>query len=217
MINHTAIHLAVRAHAFACVVATTGSTTLEATATGYARAAGSFLTDGFAVGMEVTPSGFTQTATGVIEAVTALTMTMKGGRTAQASGAGRSLIAYLPSLRGYENKAITPVAREPYCTEEYLPGGASVETIGANADLEVRPTYVLNLFAPQDTGIGALSRTADALITHCAPKTAIAVGADVLRVRGDVVPSRTAIRQLADGWAVCSLSIPLRLRTLNTL
>lgn len=217
MIDHFAAHLALRAHAFACVIATTGTTTLEATATGYQRAAGSFLTDGFAPGMEATPVGFPQTSVGVITAVTALTMSIKGGRTVAASTGARALTAYLPRLRGYENVAITPVADEPYVTEEYLPGGANLETLGANAEMEVRPSYILTLFAPQNTGIGALRRSLDALRERFAPKTAIPVGTDTLRVRGDVGPSATAIRQLDSGWAFAQLTIPLRCRTLNTL
>lgn len=216
MINHTATHIALRAHAFACVVATTGSTTLAATATGYTRQSGSFLTDGFAKGMEVTPSGFTQTATGVIEEITALTMTVKGGRTAAPSASGRSLVAYLPSLRGYENVPITPVADEPYCTEEYLPGGAGLATLGSFGELEVRPTYVVSVYAPQGGDVLAIRKTLDALLTHFAPNTPIAVGSDRAIVRGDVAPTPTPIRQLEDGWAVASLSIPLRLRTANS-
>ena len=43
MIDHGAVLLACRAHAATLSVATTGSTTLAATATGYTRDAGSFL------------------------------------------------------------------------------------------------------------------------------------------------------------------------------
>lgn len=218
MIDHFANTLALRAHAFACVIATTGTTTLEANAAGYVRASGSFLTDGFAVGMEVTPAGFPQTSVGRITAVTALTLTINGGRTVAASAGARSLTAYLPAMRGYENVAITPVADTPYVTEEYLPGGGlDVITMGTNSDLEARPTYVLTLFAPQNTGIGALRKSLDALLEHFAPKTAIPVGTDTLRVRGDVGPSSTAIRQLESGWAFAQLTVPLRLRTANTI
>lgn len=217
MIDHFANTLALRAHAFACVIATTGTTTLEATATGYARASGSFLTDGFAVGMEVTPVGFPQTSVGRITAVTALTMTINGGRTVAASAGSRSLTAYLPAMRGYENVAITPVADTPYVTEEYLPGGGTTRTVGANgATLEALPTYVLTLYAPQNSGIGALRRSLDALLETFAPGTPISVGPDVLRVRSDVIPSATAVRQLESGWAFSQLSIALRLFTANS-
>lgn len=217
MIAHFDLHLAVRAHALACVVATTGSATLAATATGYTRLAGSFLDDGFAAGMEVTPSGFTQAATGVIEAVTALSMTIKDGRTAQASAAGRTLVANLPSARLYENVPLTPVPHEPYLVESYLPGGLTKATLGLRGELEATPTYVLQLYAPPATGIGAIRRTLDALAAHFAPGTAIAVGSDVARVRGDVAPIQSPLTQTEAGWAVATLSIPLRLRTPNAV
>jgi hypothetical protein len=62
----------------------------SATATGYARSTGSFITNGFAVGDEITASGFTTTANNgrsTITAVTAtaLTVTKTGGTTAEAA------------------------------------------------------------------------------------------------------------------------------------
>jgi hypothetical protein len=217
VIDHTATHLALRAHAFACVIATTGTMSLAATTTGYTRASGSFLSDGFAVGMEVTPTGFPQTATGVITALTATTMTVKGGRTAATAAGSRALAANLPSRRGFENIAITPVVDEPYVTEEYLPGGGPQKRgLGAYGFLELTPTYVLNLYAPQDKGIGALRKSIDALIAHFAPTTSIAVGSDYALVRADLGPFPTPIRQLEDGWAACSLSVPIRLTTANS-
>ena len=217
MIDHFANTLALRAHAFGTTIATTGTMTLEASATQYIRGSGSFLTDGFAVGMEVTPVGFPQTSVGRITAVTALTMTINGGRTVATSAGSRSLTAYLPAMRGYENVSITPVADTPYVTEEYLPGGGTTLTVGANsATLEALPIYVLTLFAPQNTGLGALRRSLDALLERFAPGTPLTVGSDVLRVRSDVIPSATAIRQLESGWAFSQLSISLSLFTANS-
>ena len=73
MIDHLAALLALRGRALTLSVATTGSTSLSATTTGYARAAGSFITDGLVVGAEITASGFTTPANngqGVVTAVT---------------------------------------------------------------------------------------------------------------------------------------------------
>ena len=58
--------------------ATTGTTTLDATGTGFSRASGSFVTDGFEVGQMVVSSGFAASGFNgfsVITAVDALTMT----------------------------------------------------------------------------------------------------------------------------------------------
>lgn len=76
---------------------TTGSASLSATATGYARAAGSFITNGIQVGDEITASGFATAANNgrsVVIAVTATTIdvTKTGGTTAEAAATGRTLI-----------------------------------------------------------------------------------------------------------------------------
>jgi Domain of unknown function (DUF4397) len=77
---------------------TTGSTSLSATATGYARAAGSFLTNGFKIGQQITASGFTNAANNgrsTITAVTATTLTVtKSTPTVdEAAATGRTIIA----------------------------------------------------------------------------------------------------------------------------
>lgn len=77
--------------------AATGSTSLSATATGYARAAGSFLTNGFQVGDIVTATGFSARNNGrsVVTNVTAtaLTVTKAGGTVAQSAATGRTITA----------------------------------------------------------------------------------------------------------------------------
>ena len=81
MISNSAVLLALRNRALSLVVATTGSVSLSATATGYARAAGSFVTDGFKVGMDLTATGFTTPGNNgahVLMAVTALTLSCLG-------------------------------------------------------------------------------------------------------------------------------------------
>jgi uncharacterized protein DUF4397 len=67
------------------------TTLLSATATGYSRATGSFVTDGYRVGQTITASGFTNAANNgrsVVTAVTAtaLTVTKTGGTVAEAAG-----------------------------------------------------------------------------------------------------------------------------------
>jgi len=198
--------------------ADTGTPTqLAATATGYTRASGSgsFLTDGFAVGMDVTPTGFTQTTPATITSVSALAMTVRGGRTAQMVGTA-SLTSGLPVLIGYENISITPTTDTPYCVEEYLPGALAKVTVGAFGELEATPLYVLRLLYPQHTGMTALRRTSDALLTLFAPGTPLTVGSDIARVRSDLAPFPSPITQTEDGWASCTVTIPLRLRTNNS-
>jgi hypothetical protein len=75
----------------------TGTTSLSATATGYARASGSFITNGFVVGQQITASGFTNAANNgrsTITAVTAtaLTVTKDTPTVVEAAATGRRLL-----------------------------------------------------------------------------------------------------------------------------
>lgn len=74
----------------------TGSISLEATATGFVRTTGSFVTDGFTVGMPIWVTGFSGTAAGnngakTVAAVTATTLTVVETLTAAAAATGRSI------------------------------------------------------------------------------------------------------------------------------
>lgn len=218
MINHLASQLALRAKLLTLAdVATTGSTTLEATSTGYARASGSFLTDGFAPGMEVTPTGFTQTDTGVITGVTATTMAINGGRDVESSGAGRTLAVDLPSNRAWENVQFTPTMDEPWVREQYLPGPMNRITLGSLGELEVLPQYIVQVYVPEGYDITAAATYSDALLTLFAPDTSVTVSGATLRVRGDLAPFRGQALQSAPGYVVVPVTVPLRLRTANSI
>ena len=88
---------------------TTGNqTTLSATATGYVRSAGSFVTNGFAVGDVVTATGFTNAANNGESTVTAvaalvLTVTKTGGTILEAGTTGSTTLAASPV--GYSRPA----------------------------------------------------------------------------------------------------------------
>ena len=230
MTSHSEILLALRARLVTLVAVTTGATDLEATATGYARAVGSFLADGFAEGAEVTPTGFTQTATGVVAAnVTALALPITGGRTVQAVGAGRSIACLLPAARAWENKHFDPALLNghPWIKEDYLPGPVAQVTVGPLGDVETLPQYIVKLYGLPKTGTGALYRLADALLALFPPRLAITLtSGDVLRVCGGrnsagesagPAPYRSQLMQDAAGFAVVVVTIPLRVRSRNTI
>lgn len=216
MVNHLAIQLACRARALTLAVCTTGSTTLAATTTGYTRAAGSFLTDGFAVGMEVTPSGFSDTTKRVITAVEALTMTVDGTPTAQVAASGRTLSVGLPSNQGWENVAAATQARVPMVEERYIPGATSKITLGAFGSLEVLPLYELTFSGRTGADVTALASYADACIAHFAPTTPLTVGSDTATVRTSPAPTRTPLAVVEGGAAFTTVTIPLRLRSANS-
>ena len=215
--NLAAAHLALRAHALAVVVATTGSMALEATASGYARASGSFVTDGFLAGMEVVPTGFTQTTPGIITAVSALTLTIQGGRTAQASGSGRTLAVGVPSIRVFEN--LEPVedgvnirqlvAGRPYFTEEFAPATQQLTTNRPHGVLESTGLYVCTWAGLANYDSIAIRTCADALLSAFPPGEAFSLAdGSIARVRGDVAPWARQITNRPGGWAACICTIP---------
>lgn len=216
MIQHAIIPLACRARALTVEACTTGSTTLARTADGYSRAAGSFVTDGFRVGMEVTPDGFASDTPEVITALTATAMTTDTAHTAQAAASGRTLSVGLPSRRAWENVRFAADQGKPYVEEEYLPGGMTKYTLGAFGKLLATPIYVLRLYGPIEIGRDALALLADALLEHFAPGTPITLSnGDIAEVRGDVAPTVSTLT-IDQTWAVVTVSIPLRLYTANS-
>ncbi len=218
MIDDEVIHLALRARALTLSLATTGATTLAATAAGYSRTAGSFVTDGFAVGQEVTPAGFTATAVGTITAVAALALTINGGRTLETSASGRTLSVGLPADRSWENIAFSATTGKPYISEQYIPGPSSQVTMGPLGEIEYTGLYQLQINVPANTGISADGKYGKGLLALFPPRLAITLSTgDVLRVRSDTNPYRGQRRQPVPGWSMIPVTIPFRLRTLNSI
>jgi hypothetical protein len=219
MLNHLAALVALRTRALTLSVCTTGSTTLTATTTGYSRAdGGSFLTDGFAVGMEITPSGFATNTIDVLAGVTATTLTTRAARVAETGAAGRTIAVGLPALRAWENVDFTPTSGRWFVDEDYLPGPAEQITLGALGQVETLPQYVLKLYGTSGAGPAALYKAADALLTLFAPRTALTLSTgDVLTVRTSPAPYRGQLLTADAGWSLVTLTVPLRSRSANTI
>lgn len=218
MIDTNLARAAVRSRAEGLVVCTTGSQTLSATATGYARTSGSFVTDGFLVGMEVTPTGFTQTTPGLITAVSASALAVSSGRTVQAAGAGRTLAVGLPALRAYENTPLTPTVGRNYVTDEWVPGGASLETMpAANGFLLEDGLSVWKWYGQPGVGADALDVSIRTFMLLFTPGTTLTLSdGSKLAVRGDTAVKRSSIIPLTS-WAVVTVTIPWRAWTRNAI
>lgn len=217
MISEVAMQLALRAKALTLSVATTGVMSLSATSTGYARTSGSFITDGFHPGMEVTPAGFATNTPRLVTIVSALALTVSGSVTPEVAAGGRSLAVGLPSSRAWENVAFQPTAGVPWVREEFIPGPTQQITIGPNGELEATPMYSLYVNVAAESGLTA-KRYVDALRVLFAPRTEITLSnGDTLRVRADTGPYAGQLQQSQPGFAVQPLTIPLRLRTPNAI
>jgi hypothetical protein len=217
VIDYNALCLAIRARLEAMQVCTTGSQSLAATATGYTRTSGNFIADGFTIGMEVTPSGFVDNTPGVITGITALALTILGGRTVAAAAGGRTLVNGYPLLRAYENTAFQPVQSRPYVEEEFLTETPPMlRGMFDQGVMESLPTYVVRWYGLANTSRDALDKGVQQLLrmVPAGYTFALADGTRV-KVRGDLMPSRS--RPLPDkpGWNVITVTIPLRAYTQN--
>jgi len=216
---NTDVDLAFRARCEALVVATTGVTTLSATATGYARASGSFVDDGFAVGMEVAPDGFPETSVGTILRVEPLRLTIYKGRTAAAAAGSRSLTAGLPALRIWDNRQGSPDPMINYVEGEFMTQpGLLLSAPADGGTREDRGLYVLRWYGVSDFGALGLRRCVDALMERFTPHTTFAAGAtDVVRIRGDATPDASRITQRPSGHALVTLTFPWRVYRRNVI
>ena len=183
------------------------------------RTSGSFITDGYAAGMEIQPVGFSDSSNnglGVVKLVEALNLTLDRAMVTEAAGAGKSITVGLPSRRAAENIEFTPDQGKPYVEENWLPGPTEQITVGPGGDIEVDPLYVVKFFLPSDTGPEAANLYGDALVSLFAPRTAMTLtNGDILRVRTNPGPFRGQLLQMKPGWATVPVTIPLRIRTTN--
>ena len=216
MTDYTDMQLGFRNRLLTLQVCTTGTTTLEATLSGYQRSAGSFVADGFAVGMEVTPTGFTDTDRTVITSVTATLLTVDEPRTVDAPAGGRSLTVGLPELRAWDNTTLAPVTGRPYIEETFVPATSSLlSSPGLGGIAEDTGLYVIRWYGKANTGLAAIGDGASAILELFKPGTAVTVADGSLRVRGDLGPWRGAITADLPGWSVTTITIPWRLYSTN--
>lgn len=192
---------------------------LAATASGYTRTSGSFLTEGFGTGMEIRETGFASNPISTITGVdpNGLSITVKDARGVETGAAGRRIFVGVPSDFAWENIKFTPTQGRPYIEEDYIPGPMSLNSLGALGNITAEPMYHLNVYVPQNSGIEADGGYADAILTLFAPSTTMTLAnGDVLFVRADVAPYQGQ-RQQVSGNSVIPITIPLRLYTSNAI
>jgi len=217
MIDHGAVLLACRTKLAALSVATTGSVSLTATSSGYTRSTGSFLTDGFAPGMELVGAGFSNDENNAAKTITSVSTLQISAAGCVAETAGtRSLTVGVPAGVASENIAYTPTQGVSYFGEQYVPGPAYQLTIGPLGTLEARPLYVVTIHVPQKTGVLGTWGYVKALLTLFAPGTALTVTDHVVIVRRDAAPYAGAM-QWSDSFATVTVTIPLRVRVANSI
>lgn len=236
MLDHVAVQQALRTRLGTIVVATTGAMSLSATATGYARAAGSFVTDRFAVGMEVRGNGFVNAVNngvGVITRVAPLALTVsmvvvtvtngvrsvtRPANVAEAAAGGRTLTVGLPQFAAWENVGFTADTGIPYWDEQYVRGPNALNTIGPQGRIIGEPMYLPRINVQSDTSIEAASRYLDAIINVFPPgdKIVLASG-DVIEIRADQAPYGGQLLPNGNGFSGLLCTVPLRVRSINSI
>lgn len=223
MLDHVATQLGLRNRLLTLASPTTGTTSLAATATGYTRAAGSFVTDGFKPGMEVLAAGFVTSANNgykVVTAVTAsvLTVTSSTTMSTEAAGGNESIVCGVPEGRAWENVSFTPTAGRPYIEEDYVPSAHSLISFPAsNGVAEERGLYVIKYYGLTNYGLGASRKWCDAVLARFAPGTTIAAGSDVVKVRTDTAPWAGQPIPLELDRVVTTITVPWWAQTNNTV
>lgn len=221
-LDKTAATLALRARATGVSVATTGTTSIAASSAGYTRAAGSFATDGFCVGMELLASGFATSGNNgykVVTSVSALSLGVASLTTmsTEAAGGNELLIVRLPEGKAWDNVQFSPTAKRPYVEEDFIPATKTLRGMKNGGLVQETGLYVLKLYGLSDTGVSAIRKTLDALEALYAPGTTLTAGPLTVRVRTDLAPWQGQILPQGDGWSVCSLTIPWESYSLNTI
>lgn len=217
MLDQLAAREAFRARLLTLVVATTGSTTLAATTTGFTRAAGSFVTDEFTAGMEVSGTGFStaNNAAAIIDKAEALTLTIAGGRSVQAEDTGRTLTVGLPAIRQWDltqtpNEILT--GSRPSVVEKWVPSppvdsGGIIDT----------GFYAVTMNMIGNRGLAAPLRYMMALRNHFYPGLTFSIDGDLVRVTGDPAPYFTPIETLENGLVNSTFNVSWRVLTTNLL
>jgi hypothetical protein len=216
---HDLIRAALREHGTSLVVCQTGTATLAATTAGFTRVDGSFVADGFKVGMELYATGFTaaNNKPRVVTGVSDLTLYCDG-LGAQSAAAERALHVGLPSGRTWENEEFEPTVGWPYAEEQYIPGTSSQVSMGPGGWIEMMPQYSLRVHVPANRGADAGDAYAGALLRHFPPRRSFPIMDTYrLRVRSDTGPYVGQLLASKPGWAVVPVTFPLRLYMNNLI
>lgn len=218
MLDTVEVREALRARLLTVVVATTGSTTLSATTAGYARAVGSFITDGFAAGMEVVPAGFPTNVPKMVESVTPLLITITGGLTATGAAGGRTLTVGLPVAKQWEGTQTpyeTAPGTRPFVLEQFVPASNGLITFPADGGaIEETGLYVVTWFGVPNKGIVAMYRQVDAVKALFSPGTVLLTESDeVIRISSGLNVGQLITTE--NGYVTIQVAIPWRGITAN--
>lgn len=170
--TEAAIRAALETHLAGTVLCATGSRTdLSATATGYARAAGSFVADGFRVGDTVLPGGFADAAPAVVLAVADGVLVVDREVGPEPAGAVASLAVVLPARRRFEGQPFVKPKDKPWLRAALRPMPGPLVAFGRGGIVRHQGSFAVELVEPVDSGLGLarVERLAAALCDRFRP------------------------------------------------
>lgn len=187
--------------------ATTGTVSnIGASGTVFTRAAGSFITDGFCIGDEITAAGFATSANNgvaMVTAISALQLTTDKALTTEAAGASVSIVAALPALRHWEGEVFSPTQGRPFVDESLLVPYSAPRAIGPAGVVYHAITFALNFVYPAGKGTLAVESMAAAALAHFARGTVFTYGSN--RGRVEKVERRSLIQE--PDWLRCPVQV----------
>lgn len=214
--THTAARLALRAKLKTLVIAASAGS-IAAVKTGFTRVSGSFITDGFYPGFEVTQIGFGVNITTLITGVTALAMTTADAPTVAGAAIGQSLASYLPAYRrwGRNLKSDDVPSTRPYIVETYQPAPSVLLGQSVGGTTEMNGLYMVHWFGLPNLGDESLTVPAEAIQALFAHplQLPLATGQNI-RVRGDMLPFSSIVDQDAQqARPICTTTVAIRIYT----
>lgn len=180
----------------------------------FTRASGSWLTAGFAPGMEVQAVGFTGNPFGVVETVSALAMKL-GISGSQTVAGGGQFKAALPQGRAWEGFDFFPVDGKPYVAESFRANSAMGLCVG-NSDgtggtIEHSLEATASFFYPKNKGTLAIERMAGAMMQLFRRGSSLSYGGDSATIAN---ASRSSLYD--DGARIgCAVTITIPAYTQN--
>jgi hypothetical protein len=165
---------------------------LAASATGYVRASGSFVADGFRPGDTVRPDGFADTRPAIVLAVSDLALVVDRDVTPEAAPPAASLAVILPERRRFEGQPFVRPKNKPWLRAGLRPAAAPLVAFGGGGLVRQEGAFVVELFEPVDAGRGLarIERLAAGLRARFAPGQRLSRDGHVVRTgevrRGNV-------------------------------
>jgi hypothetical protein len=116
----------------------------------------------------------------------------------------------------YDGRAsVAPAPSVGYVEKEFDPTTAEAITVGLSSEVERTGLYVIRLYSPSSGG-ALLDALADAVLAVFPRHLDLAVtGGFVLRVRGDIAPTRGLLTASTAGRSAIAVTVPWRVRSVD--